>query len=182
VGQLNLHERFIYLIDKEIENARNGLMAHIIIKLNNLEEEVLINRLYEASNADVIIQLLVRGICRLVTGLNNQSENISIIRIVNRFLEHGCIFIFCNSNEELIFMDSTDWINRNIYRRIEVCFPVFYSVIKTVLLDMIQLQLNDNVQAVKISKTMKNISIKEDAKAAPIRSQEAIYEYLKHSN
>jgi polyphosphate kinase len=79
-------------------------------------------------------------------------------------------------------MDSTDWINRNIYRRIEVCFPVFYSVIKTELLDMIQLQLNDNVQAVKISKTMKNISIKKDAKAAPIRSQEAIYEYLKHSN
>ncbi len=130
VAQFNLQQRFMQLIDKEIKHAKNGLPASIILKMNNLEEELMILKLYEASCAGVKIQLLIRGICRLVPGIPKQSENISIKRIVDRYLEHGRIFIFFNNGEEEIFMGSADWMNRNIYRRIEVCFPIYDINIK----------------------------------------------------
>ncbi len=177
VAQFNLQQRFMQLIDREIENAQNGLPASIIIKMNNLEEELLIKKLYDASNAGVKIQLLIRGICRLAPGIPKQSENISIKRIVDRYLEHGRVFIFLNRGDEEIYMGSADWMNRNIYRRIEVCFPIYDTAIKKQMLDIIQLQLNDNVQAVWINETSNNIPV--EVTSVPIRSQEAIYEYLR---
>jgi polyphosphate kinase len=124
VAQFNLQSRFLDLISREITHAVSGRSASIIIKMNNLEEEVLIRKLYEASGSGVKIQLIIRGICRLVPGVAGQSEHISVTRIVDRYLEHGRVFIFHNNGEEEIYMGSADWMNRNIYRRIEVCFPV----------------------------------------------------------
>ena len=179
VAQFNLQQRFMQMIDREIENAKKGLPASVIIKMNNLEEELLIQKLYDASNAGVKIQLLIRSICRLVPGVPQQSENISIKRIVDRYLEHGRIFIFFNNGDSEIFMGSADWMNRNIYRRIEVCFPVYDPAIKKQMLDIIRLQLDDNVQAVWINSASNNIKVAATEKH--IQSQQAIYEYLQNN-
>ncbi|HSC36987.1 MAG TPA: phospholipase D-like domain-containing protein, partial [Chitinophagaceae bacterium] len=176
VAQFNLQGEFLRLIDREIAHAAAGGQAYITIKLNNLEEEVLINKLYEASNAGVKINLLVRSICRLVPGVKGQSENILVKRIVDRYLEHGRVFIFGNDGNEEIYMGSADWMNRNIYRRIEVCFPVYDGSLREELRHIIGLQWQDNEQAVWIDKELNNVAITgSDDK---IRSQQAIYHYL----
>lgn len=175
VAQFNLHTRFLQLIDREIIHAKNGLASTITIKLNNLEEEVLINRLYEASNAGVKINLIVRSICRLVPGVPQQSENITVKRIIDRYLEHGRIFIFANNTDPEIYMGSADWMNRNIYRRIEVIFPVYNETLKKQLLKMIDLQLTDTQQAVDIDDQLRNVASTDKN---GIRSQNAIYELL----
>jgi polyphosphate kinase len=176
IAQFNLLDRFLSLIDREIDNARNGLPAGIIIKLNNLEEKVLISKLYEASNAGVRIQMIVRSICCLIPGIPGMSENITIKRIVDRYLEHGRVFIFQNNNDPQLFMGSSDWMNRNIYRRIEVCFPVYNPVIKTEIMELINLQLKDNTQAVQLNSDLHNIPIPETEPS--IRSQQAISNLL----
>ncbi|MGV3602564.1 MAG: polyphosphate kinase 1 [Dyadobacter fermentans] len=176
VAQFNLQNRFIALIDREITNARNGLPAGITIKLNNLEEEVLINKLYEASNAGITINLIVRSICRLVPGVPGQSENIRIKRIVDRYLEHGRVFVFHNNGQPEVFMGSADWMNRNIYRRIEVCFPIYHEDLKKQLTDMLALQWADTVQAVWIDENLQNVAV--TTLPGGVRSQEAIYHYL----
>jgi polyphosphate kinase len=175
VAQFNLHTRFLQLIDREIVHAKNGLSSGITIKLNNLEEEVLINRLYEASNAGVKINLIVRSICRLVPGVPGQSANITVRRIVDRYLEHGRIFIFTNNTEPEIYMGSADWMNRNIYRRIEVIFPVYNETLKKQLLEMVDLQLKDTQQAVVINDQLRNTTLSHKN---GIRSQNAIYNLL----
>ena len=146
VAQFNLQDRFLALIQQEIDHARAGLAAGITIKLNNLEEQKLINKLYEASNAGVRIELIVRGICCLVPGMPGLSEHITVKRIVDRYLEHGRIFLFENNGEPKLFMGSADWMNRNIYGRIEVCFPVYNAEIKEVISRILKLQLGENEQ------------------------------------
>lgn len=176
VAQFNLQQKFLSLIDREITNAKAGLPAEILIKLNNLEEKVLISKLYEASCAGVKIELIVRSVCCLIPGIPGQSENIRIIRIVDRYLEHGRIFVFHNNKEPEVFMGSADWMNRNIYGRIEVCFPVYQTELKIRLIEILNLQLNDTVQAVRLNSELENIYLS----ATPqIRSQQAIYEWLK---
>ena len=177
VAQFTLQQRFLAMIDREMEHHRKGFPSGITIRLNNLEEKVLISKLYEASNAGVRIQLIVRSICCLIPGVPGQSEHITVTRIVDRFLEHGRLFIFCNNNREEIYLGSADWMNRNIYRRIEVCFPVYDPGIRQQLKEITALQLQDNVQAVHISSELENTPIKNDSPS--LRSQEAIYEYLK---
>jgi polyphosphate kinase len=176
VAQFNLQKKFIELIDREIDNARKGLRTGITIKLNNLEEEVLIDKLYEASNAGIEINLIVRSICRLVPGVPGQSENIRIKRIVDRYLEHGRVFIFHNNGQPEVFMGSADWMNRNIYRRIEVCFPIYDEQLKKQLTDIIALQWDDTVQAVWIDSELRNVPV--TTLPGGIRSQEAIYQHL----
>jgi polyphosphate kinase len=176
VAQFNLQTAFLNLLQREIDHANNGLPASVIIKLNNLEEEVLIGKLYEASNAGVKVQLVVRSICRLVPGLPGQSENITVKRIVDRYLEHGRVFVFHNNGQPEVFMGSADWMNRNVYRRIEVCFPIYDSAIKQELLSMINIQLSDNVKARWIDSESYNAPVA--ATGAAIRSQEAIYKLL----
>ncbi|WDF81006.1 polyphosphate kinase 1 [Mucilaginibacter sp. KACC 22773] len=177
VAQFNLQGRFFELIEQEIANAKQGLPAFITIKLNNLEERTLISKLYEASQAGVKISLIVRSICCLIPGVKGMSENITIRRIVDRYLEHGRIFIFHNNGDEKVFLGSADWMNRNIYRRIEVCFPVYDDNIKAEVLQLIDFQLKDNTQAVALDDKLRNIKIKP---APPmVQSQKAIYEFLK---
>ncbi|QEM10843.1 polyphosphate kinase 1 [Mucilaginibacter rubeus] len=176
VAQFNLQSKFIELIDREIEQARKGNPAGITIKLNNLEERVLIGKLYEASQAGVKIRMIVRSICCLIPGVPGMSENITIRRIVDRYLEHGRIFIFHNGGNQEVFMGSADWMNRNVYRRIEVCFPVYDEGIRKEVIDMINIQLADNVQAVNLNEQLQNIRV--DRTEPQVQSQRAIYELL----
>jgi polyphosphate kinase len=176
VAQFNLQQRFLELIDREIEYAKQGLPAAITIKLNNLEERILISKLYEASQAGVKISLIVRSICCIIPGIKGISENITVRRIVDRYLEHGRIFIFNNNNAPEVFMGSADWMNRNIYRRIEVCFPVYDQNIKAEVMAIIDLQLKDNVQAVNLNDQLQNVIIQKEEPL--IQSQREIYQFL----
>jgi len=178
VAQFNLQKRFIDLIDREIGFAKAGKEAYITIKLNNLEEKTLITKLYEASQAGVKISLIVRSICRLIPGVNGMSENIKVTRIVDRYLEHGRVFVFNNLGKKDVYLGSADWMNRNIYRRIEVCFPIFDEDIKAEILKIVEIQKQDNVKAVSINGQMENIPVKLTGK--PVESQYEIYQLLKN--
>ena len=180
VAQFNLQTKFLALIDREIEYAKAGKEASITIKLNNLEEKILIDKLYQASQAGVKITMLVRSICRLIPGVDGMSENIKIIRIVDRYLEHGRVFIFHNLGKQDVYLGSADWMNRNIYRRIEVCFPIYDEKIKKEILEIINIQLRDNLQAVRIDENMNNVPVEKDGTL--IASQHAIYEFLKNQS
>jgi polyphosphate kinase len=175
VAQFNLQDRFLELITKEIANAKKGLPSGITIKMNNLEERTLISKLYEASTAGVKVNLIIRSVCCLVPGIPGMSENITIKRIVDRYLEHGRIFVFNNNKDHLLFLGSSDWMNRNVYRRIEVCFPVYNPTLKSELLDMLDFQLRDDVAGVWLNESLQNVPISN--KQNNIRSQEAIYDY-----
>jgi polyphosphate kinase len=175
VAQFNLQQKFFSLIDREIVNAQKGLPARIVIKMNNLEERGLISKLYDASNAGVKVELIIRSVCCLIAGVPGQSENITVKRIVDRYLEHGRIFVFHNNGEKEVFMGSADWMNRNIYSRIEVCFPIYDDSLKNRLVEMLTLQLNDTVQAVKLNEELQNIYITGEPQ---VSSQRAIYELL----
>jgi polyphosphate kinase len=164
------------MIDREIKNARRGVEAAIIIKMNNLEEKVLINKLYEASGAGVKVNMIVRSICCLKPGVPGLSENITVTRIVDRYLEHGRIFVFHNNGQQEVYMGSADWMNRNIYRRIEVCFPVYDEAIKKQVLDIVQLQLQDNGQAREIDQQLNNVPLPQNGTV--LCSQQAIYHLL----
>ncbi|MBL7693936.1 MAG: polyphosphate kinase 1 [Ferruginibacter sp.] len=178
IAGFNLQRSFLEMIDAEIRNARQGKPSGIIIKMNNLEEELLIKKLYEASAAGVKVQMIVRSICCLAPGLTGLSENISIVRIVDRYLEHGRVFLFTNGGDEKMFIGSADWMNRNIYRRIEVCTPVYDKNIKEEIKHILLLQLKDNMQAVEINAELNNQPIHNHDQA--VQSQMAIYEYLRH--
>jgi polyphosphate kinase len=178
VAQFNLKSRFLALIDREIENAQHGKPAAITIKLNNLEEKEMIDKLYQASQAGVKIELIIRGICRLVPGVKLLSQNIKVRRIVDRYLEHGRIFVFENNGEEEIYMGSADWMNRNLHHRIEVCFPIYDKNVHQEIKQMLKLQLNDNVKAVKIDQHLKNVAIV--SKRETLQSQYEIYKFLQH--
>lgn len=175
VAQFNLQPRFLALIDREIVNAKKGLPAQITIKMNNLEEKTLISKLYEASGAGVKVQLIVRSVCCLIPGVKGQSENITVRRIVDKYLEHGRIFLFHNNGKEELFMGSADWMNRNIFGRIEVCFPIYDDSLKSRLTEILDLQLADTVQAVELNEALQNNYVSGDP---AIRSQEAIYRFL----
>jgi polyphosphate kinase len=178
IAQFNLQSEFLRLIDGEIELARKGLPAAITIKMNNLEEEVLIHKLYEASDAGVKIRLIVRSICRIRPQVQGLSDNIEVHRIVDRYLEHPRVFVFNNNNDPKIFLGSADWMNRNIYRRIEVCFPVYDVTLKQLLLNLLELQWSDTGSAVIIDEDGHNKSIPSDK---PLRySQEEIFHYFKN--
>ena len=179
VAQFNLQPRFLEMIDREIEHARKGLPAAITIKMNNLEEREFIARLYEASRAGVNVSLIIRGICCLVPGVKGLSENIRVIRIVDRFLEHARVFIFNNNNQPEVYLGSADWMIRNIYRRVEVCFPIDNPNMKSEIIGIIDLQLKDNVQAVTVDDKLNNIPVRIPTAKGGVRSQKAIGKLLK---
>jgi polyphosphate kinase len=156
VSPFNFRRRFTTLINNEIKNAKKGLKAEIILKLNNLVDEQMIKKLYEASNAGVKIQLIVRGICCLVPGVVGFSENIKVISIIDRFLEHSRIYWFYNNGKESLYISSADWMTRNIDRRVEVSVPILDPAIRKSLMEIIHIQLNDNVKARIIDHEMKN--------------------------
>lgn len=180
VSQFNIIKRFEKLIDREIKNAKKGRPAGIIIKLNNLQERAMIEKLYEASRAGVKVQLLIRSICSLAPGVTGQSENITVHRIVDRYLEHARVFVFHNNGEPQYFMGSADWMNRNLHSRIEVIFPVYDPAFGEELNHILQLQLNDNRKAVYVNTALDNQRCTNDQ--APLAAQQAIYEFVKSKN
>jgi len=144
VSQFNMTERFNELIENEIKKRKNGMPALIRIKLNNLEEQGMIDSLYKASRAGVKIQLIIRGICCIIPSLEEFSENIVVKRIVDRYLEHSRILIFGTDDDCEVMIGSADWMNRNLHRRIEVCVPIEDAACKKELIDYFEMQWSDN--------------------------------------
>lgn len=148
VSPINMREKFLELIKREIENALAGKEAKIIMKLNSLVDPVIISALYEASNSGVEIKLIVRGVCSLVPGVAGLSENIEVRSIVGRFLEHSRLFYFFNDGNEDIYLSSADMMQRNLDRRVEVAFPIENPKLKAELIrTLIKVSLRDNVKA-----------------------------------
>lgn len=148
VSPFDLASRFKCLIERERNHALKGKPARIVAKLNSLVDETLITSLYEASCAGVKIDLVVRGICCLRPGIPGVSENIRVLSIVGRFLEHSRIFYFANNGHPAIYLGSADWMPRNLYRRIEIAFPIESAALrKDIMRDMLPAFLNDCVKA-----------------------------------
>ena len=142
-----LRDRFRELIERETQHARNGEKAHIIAKMNSLCDQEIITLLYEASAAGVQIDLIVRGICCLKTGIPGISENITVRSIVGTFLEHARIFYFYNNGTEEYYMGSADWMPRNLDKRVEILFPVESEKLQKELGHILTIQLEDNMKA-----------------------------------
>ena len=147
VAPLWMKKRFLSMIDREAENARQGKAGHIIAKMNSLCDPDIISALYAASAAGVKIELIVRGICCLKTGIEGVSENITVRSIVGNFLEHARIFYFYNNGAEAVYMGSADWMPRNLIRRVEIVFPVLDSEVKKQVMHIVEIQLEDTLKA-----------------------------------
>ncbi len=169
------------LIDNEIKNAKAGKQAYMILKMNSLADEQLIIKLYQASNAGVKIKMIVRGMCCLIPGVKGFSENITVISIVDKYLEHSRVHIYCNGGEELIYLTSADFMTRNIDNRVEVGFPIYDRELKKEIRDIINIQLEDNTKAREINSHNSNKYHKTKSEI-PCRAQVDIYNYLKYKN
>ncbi|MEM7512391.1 MAG: polyphosphate kinase 1, partial [Bacteroidota bacterium] len=178
VAQFNAKDRFKEMIDREIQHVQAGKKGHITIKLNNLEERSMIDKLYEASNAGVKVDMVVRGICCLRPGVKGMSENITITRIVDRYLEHARIFHFHNDGDSEMYIGSADWMDRNLNRRVEVVFPIYHKEAKEQIMHIVNLQFQDNVKAVRLDSDLNNIHVPADS-ANPVRAQLDSYAYVK---
>ena len=179
VAQFNMVPELIRMIQREIEHVEAGRKGRIILKMNGLHDKRMIDELYRASESGVEIDLIVRGICCLVPN-QSYSRNIRITRIVDMFLEHTRVWYFYNNGAEDLYLTSSDWMNRNLNRRIETSFPILDKEIKQIILDILQIQLNDNVKACFIDENLQNVFKRNDRK--PVRAQEAIYEYIRDRN
>jgi len=179
---LEMRTSIYELINQEIKYAEMGENAYMILKMNSLSDEDVIAKLYEASNAGVTIQLIIRGMCCLVPNVKGYSENIKVISIVDRFLEHARVWIFGNNGEEKIFLSSADWMTRNIDRRVEVSFPILDSALKSEIRDIINIQLRDNSKARVIGPTNDNKYVRKRKNDDYYRAQLDTYNYLKHKD
>lgn len=180
VAPEHMQKGFAKLIDHEMQNKAIGRPAYIIAKMNSLTAEPMILKLYEASRAGVKIDLIVRGTCALVPGIKGLSENIRVISIVDRFLEHARVFIFANGGDEKIYLSSADWMQRNLFRRIECAFPVFDESLKTEIKDLINIQLQDNTKARLIDGDFDNKYVVATEQVQPRRAQYDTYNYLRN--
>ncbi|MBV8200204.1 MAG: polyphosphate kinase 1 [Acidobacteria bacterium] len=147
VAPINMRQRFLELIRREVEHSREGRGGHIIAKMNSLEDREIVEALYAASAAGVEMDLVVRGICRLRPGVPGQSETIRVISIIGRFLEHARIFYFANAGQPEYFIGSADWMSRNLDYRVEAIAPVEEPRLQEELKAILDLQLADNVKA-----------------------------------
>ena len=148
VAPFDLHSRLLQCIERERDNALAGKPARIFAKLNALVDDEIIEKLYEASCADVTVDLVVRGICCLRPKIPGLSENIRVISIVGRFLEHSRIYYFENAGDPLVFLSSADWLPRNFFRRIEVAFPIQTPALRDQMVNEVMPRfLNDRVKA-----------------------------------
>jgi polyphosphate kinase len=147
VAPTDLKDKLFELIEREAEHARAGRPAHIIAKMNSISNQEMVDVLYEASQAGVKIDLIVRGVCCLRPGVPGLSENISVRSIVDRFLEHSRMYYFENGGNPDVYLSSADWMTRNLTRRLELMCPVFDTGLKKMMIQILRLSLNDNVKA-----------------------------------
>ncbi|MBQ8674057.1 MAG: RNA degradosome polyphosphate kinase [Bacteroides sp.] len=178
VAQFNLIPELNRLIDRETALARQGKQGRIILKMNALQDPIMIERLYEASQAGVQIDLIVRGICCLIPG-REYSRNIRVTRIVDTFLEHARVWYFGNGGHSKVFLGSPDWMRRNLYRRIEAVTPVLDKTLKQELTDMLHIQLSDKRKACFVDDHLRNLWKSPHPSKEAIRSQYTFYDYLK---
>lgn len=176
VSPNDMRRRFIALINREIKNKLAGKPAYIMVKVNHIVDPVLIKRLYAASQAGVDIDLLVRGNCSLVPGVKGVSENIRVYGIIDRYLEHSRIFIFCNNDDPLYFIGSADWMQRNLDRRIEVVAPVYDKEIQRDLHHIVACGLQDVSQGHYVN-SHDGRPRREEAPTPWYRSQTDLYAY-----
>jgi polyphosphate kinase len=175
VTQFNFKQEIINQIDNQIEIAKTSGSGYILLKMNGIQNKILINKLYEASMAGVKIDLIIRSVCCLIP---NQpfSRNIRMIRIVDTLLEHARIWVFgINKNE--MYLTSGDWLNRNLNRRIEIAFPIEDNELRQEINDILDLQLKDNVKARLINEKHENIEISSSGNK-PVRAQRDIYKMI----
>jgi polyphosphate kinase len=177
VPGFNMVSSFIEMINKEISNVKKGRIGYILLKMNGLQDKEMVDSLYRASKAGVKVDLIVRGVCTLKTGMP-YSNNIRVIRIVDRYLEHARVFVFLNNGDHKIYLGSADWMKRNLRSRVECAFPVYDPDLKKELIDILNIQLSDNVKACEIDEHLKNQRI--ITKGPDIRAQMAIHEYFKN--
>jgi polyphosphate kinase len=168
----------IDMIDREIKNARDGYRALIFLKCNNLVDQELTQKLYEASQAGVEVRLIVRGMCQIKPGIKGLSENIKAISIVDRYLEHPRAYVFHNRGKPKYYIGSADLMTRNIDFRVEVLCPIFNSDAQKIIQDVLDQQWYDNVKARIIDADQRNRFRRQEKRAPTIRSQETIHRYL----
>jgi polyphosphate kinase len=174
VGQFNLRENLEKKIDFEIQQAKAGKEAWMILKMNSLQDSRMIKKLYQASQAGVKIKMIIRGICCLVPGKKGWSENIHAISIVDRYLEHARVFVFHHGGEDQMYLSSADWMTRNLSYRVETAFPIYDENIKVEIMESLQLQLSDNVKARILDESLSNTYYQSGNDLA-IRSQVETY-------
>ncbi len=169
VAPTDLKQKLFGLIEREKEHALAERPSHIIAKMNSLSNQEMIDKLYEASQAGVKIELIIRGVCCLRPGVPGLSENIRVISIVDRYLEHSRIVYFLNGGEEELFLSSADWMTRNLTRRIELMCPVFDARLRKMLVNILQLNLNDNLKSRELQSSGVYVPVRNDL--PPLRSQ-----------
>jgi polyphosphate kinase len=183
VSPFSLRSFFVHKIDQEITNAKKGKKAYIILKMNSLIDKIMIDKLYEASQAGVKIQLIIRGIFGLKTGDPLLSKNIEAISIVDKFLEHTRLMLFANGGKEDLYISSADWMPRNLDRRIEVACPIYSPEIRSELKELLKIQLRDNTKA-RILDSELNNEYANPTNGQRHRAQEDYHQYIKkrHQN
>lgn len=172
--------KFCKLIDREIHNAQAGRPAYINLKMNSLSDYEMIDKLYEASNAGVKMKLQIRGICSLIPGVKGMSENIEAISIVDNFLEHSRVFIFCNDNNPEVFISSADFMTRNLDGRVEVTCPIYQEDVKKQLIDNFEVGWKGNVKARYHSEKLDNKYRVRKENEPVFRAQLETYNYYKN--
>ncbi len=177
VSPFNMRRKLYALIDNEIENASKGLPAYLLCKINNLVDEGMIKKLYQASQAGVEIKLVVRGTCALVPKVKGVSDNIEVYGIVDRFLEHSRIFIFANGGKEICYISSADWMTRNLDYRVEVATPIFSKTLVEEMKTIIEFALRDNVKSRLVNQGSGNDYKSRGDDEPEFRSQMELYSY-----
>ncbi len=178
VGQFGLKKNLLALISQEIENAKNGFEAYIILKINSIQDDEMINALYAASQAGVEITIICRGICSIVAGVEGVSENITCFSIVDRFLEHSRIYVFGNKSDEKIYISSADWMVRNLEHRVETAVPVYDDDLRYQIKVLLRLQINDNIKSRSLHLDQIN-NYRKLSNDLAVRSQYETYYYIK---
>lgn len=145
VAPVAMRKHFADLIDAEIVNAKAGRPASITCKMNGLDDRVLVEKLYEAAQAGVQVDLIVRGICRIRPGVKGVSEKVRVVSVIGRFLEHHRIYRFHNDGDPKFYIGSADWMSRNLIRRVEVCVPIENALLKTQLQSLLDACLTDEI-------------------------------------
>lgn len=174
VTQFNFQKRLVDLIDREIANCNAGLKSFVTIKVNQLQDHILIDKLYQAGQAGVPVHVIVSESSSLISGLPSISDNIIVSRHVDRYTENTRIFHFGNRGNDEIFFSSCDWTYRNLHRRIDICFPVLDEVLKNQTRMVLRNYANDNQKSVRLDMYQNNLRITDESRFK-LRAQEANY-------
>jgi polyphosphate kinase len=175
VAPFTLRSSLFALVDREIDRARGGDPGALILKMNSLEDEEAVEKLYDAAGAGVDIEMIVRGICRLVPGVAGWSESIRVRSIVDRYLEHARIFLFHDGGADYLYLASADWMRRNLRRRVEVAFPLYDPEVREEVLALLEMQLDDDSRARVIDAEQSNAYVEPRGNR---RAQVDAYDYL----